>query len=87
MNPTSVKKEILRNIGEIMDSYPQYTMAEHLVHILRPKGGKKPYRVTSSPDTGWDDQYLLKQIENYRSELIADLSGGLSDDSDNELFP
>jgi len=74
MNAQTIQKEVIRNLGEIFILYPQYTVSEHLVHILRSKGGRKPYRAGSANESGWDDQYTLKQIEQYKEELLNELS-------------
>lgn len=60
------EKQILYLLSQISEMFPQYTFAQHLVHILRTKGFRKdPYE--------WGDVSLLKVIEQYYDELQSDL--------------
>lgn len=59
------QQEILYNLVKIIESFPQYTVAQHLVHFLRTKGDKEPYH--------WDDKHLLSKVEYYYNELLNEL--------------
>lgn len=75
MNNQTILKEIMRNIGELIVIYPQYTASQHLVHFLRSLGDQeKAYH--------WNDHKLLKRIERYREELANELSGPSDEDAD-----
>lgn len=61
-----IEQQILYNLTQIVEIFPQYTMAQHFCHFLRSKGeGKQPYF--------WSDEQLLKKIESYYDELKNDL--------------
>lgn len=61
------KQLIFHNIMEIVELFPQYTVVQHLYHILRRKGdAKDPYT--------WEDTKLLKKFEDYRDELEIELA-------------
>lgn len=53
---------------QIVQSFPQYSVAQHLVHATRRKTdyGETLYH--------WDDEKLLKKIEAYRDELEKELT-------------
>ncbi len=79
MNNQTVQKEIIRNIGELMVLYPQYTASQHLVHFLRSLGDEeKAY--------SWTNQKLLKKIENYREELANELAEPSDTDDEDDDF-
>ena len=60
------KEQIFHNFVQILESFPQYTIAQHLYHILRKKGDlKDPYF--------WTDSELLKKFEHYYDELNNEL--------------
>lgn len=56
---------ILYNIVQLNDLFPQYTIAQHLCHLLRPKGGEQAYH--------WDNIKLLSKLEQYLDELQTEL--------------
>lgn len=61
------KEQIFHNFVQIIETFPQYTMVQHLLHILRKKGDPKdPYT--------WSDEELLKKFENYYDELTYELT-------------
>lgn len=51
---------------KILEIFPQYTVSQHLWHVLRSKGGKVPY--------SWSNKELLSKLEVYYDELIQDLT-------------
>lgn len=65
-----IKSQIIHNFVEIVELFPQYTLTQHMVHILRPQTGC--YQ--------WSDGELLKKIEKYRDELENELVDNIKDD-------
>jgi len=54
---------LLLNINEL---FPQYSITQHLLHVLRKKEDlKEPYY--------WSEDVLLKKVEDYYDELHNDL--------------
>lgn len=62
-----VEEQIFYNLMQIVQSFPQYTLAQHLGHILRRKFDLEEFYY-------WSDEKLLKKFEDYRDELEAELS-------------
>lgn len=60
------REQILHNFAQILDMFPQYGTASHLVHILRRK---------NDPEENyyWSDEKFLKKIEHYLDELKNEL--------------
>lgn len=64
---TQIREQIFHNFVQILESFPQYKITQHLWHILRKKeDSKDPYF--------WTDEELLKKFEKYYDELVEDLS-------------
>lgn len=63
-----VEKQFLYNLAQVLEAFPQYTIAQHLVHFTRTKGIIKQelYR--------WSDPLILQSIEDYYTELKQTLS-------------
>lgn len=60
------KEQIFYNFVQILQNFPQYKIAQHLLHILRKKGDSEdPYY--------WSDEKLLKKFEHYNDELVSEL--------------
>jgi hypothetical protein len=57
------KQQIFHNFVEIVELFPQYTIAQHMIHTMRPQTGS--YQ--------WSDEELLRKFEKYRDELENDL--------------
>jgi len=64
------KSQIFHNFAEIVELFPQYTIAQHMVHILRPQTGCY----------GWSDTELLRKFEKYRDELENELVDNIKED-------
>ena len=64
------KSQIFHNFAEIVELFPQYTIIQHMVHVMRPQTGC--YQ--------WSDAELLKKFEKYRDELEKDLIDNIKDD-------
>ena len=62
-----VEEQIFYNLMQIVQTYPQYTVAQHLSHILRSKGDAEEFFF-------WGDDKLLKKFEDYHDELSRELS-------------
>jgi hypothetical protein len=61
-----IEQQIIYNLVQILESFPQYTLSQHLWHTLRSKGTEKePYF--------WDNLTLLSKIEAYNNELNTEL--------------
>lgn len=61
------EQQIFHLMINIVEMYPQYTLSQHLWHVLRKKDGP-------SEAYFWSDEELLKRFENYYDELRADLN-------------
>jgi hypothetical protein len=59
-----IKQQIFHHFVEIVELFPQYSIVQHMVHVMRPQTGS--YQ--------WSDEELLKKFENYRDELESDLA-------------
>lgn len=57
------KQQIFHHFIEIVELFPQYSIAQHIVHVMRPQTGSYT----------WSDEDLLKKFEKYRDELESDL--------------
>lgn len=62
-----VQQQVFHLLVDIVELYPQYSFSQHLLHILRKKGdSKEPYF--------WEDDVLLKKLEDYYDELKGELN-------------
>lgn len=62
-----IEEQIFYNLMRIVQEYPQYSIAQHIWHVLRTKGDKEgPYY--------WTDKALLKKFEDYKDELDKELN-------------
>lgn len=70
-----VEEQVFYNFMQIVQQFPQYTVAQHLCHFQRTKG--------DSEDTYfWSNEKLLKKIEDYKDELDKELSEDFSEEND-----
>lgn len=71
-----VEQQFLYTLAQIIEIFPQYTMAQHISHFMRSKGdGKNTYF--------WSDETLLSKLEAYYDELKTDLlNNNQTDDED-----
>lgn len=71
-----VTQQVFHNLIEVVELYPKYTISQHLASILRRKSeeGKQFYY--------WNNDQLLKRIEQHKSELEGDQF--MSETEDNE---
>ena len=60
------QKQFLYNIAQIIEIFPQYSITQHIWHILRRKNESKEAYF-------WSDELLLKKTEQYYDELKQDL--------------
>lgn len=58
---------IFHNLMEVVDLFPQYTLTQHLYHIMRKKGDDQDVY-------SWKDEKLLKKFEEYKDELEVELA-------------
>lgn len=61
------KQLIFHNFMQIVESFPQYKISQHLSHILREKGDSQKHYY-------WEDSKLLKRLEDYKDELENELA-------------
>lgn len=59
-----IKQQILHHFVEIIELFPQYTIAQHMVHVLRPASEAYDFSL----------EELLKKFEDYRDELETELA-------------
>jgi hypothetical protein len=64
------KQQIFHNFVEIVELFPQYTISQHILHVMRPQTGS--YQ--------WSDEELLKKFEKYRDELENDLTDSIQEE-------
>lgn len=64
------KQQIFHHFVEIVELFPQYTIAQHMVHVMRPQTGS--YQ--------WKDADLLKKFEKYRDELENELLDNITEE-------
>lgn len=63
----ATEEQVFYNFMQVVQLYQQYTIAQHLGHILRKKKD-------SEQSYYWDNDKLLKKIEDYKDELDMELS-------------
>lgn len=73
-----INQQIFRDLSEIVELYPQYSFSQHLAAITRQKdktgNGKELFH--------WNDEELLKRIQQHKQELIGDEQMLLGEDGD-----
>lgn len=57
-----VEQEFLYNLARVLETFPQYTIAQHVVHFTRRLGLKQELYE-------WSDDLLLQRLEAYNDEL------------------
>ncbi len=62
-----IKQQIFHHFIEIVELFPQYTISQHIVHVMRPQTG----------NYNWSDEELLKKFEQYRDELESELADNI----------
>jgi hypothetical protein len=67
-----IKQQIFYHFVEIVELFPQYSIAQHMVHVMRPQTGS--YQ--------WSDEELLKKFEKYRDELENELADKVEQEED-----
>lgn len=61
-----IEQQVLFNLVKILESFPQYSISQHLWHILRTKG-------TDEDPYFWGNNLTLAKIESYYNELNNEL--------------
>lgn len=64
------KQQIFHNFVEIVELFPQYSIVQHMVHVLRPQTGCYT----------WTDDELLRKFEKYRDELENELIDNIKEE-------
>lgn len=63
----ALEQQFLYILSKVMETFPQYTIAQHLQHIFRRKTEvQEPYF--------WNDTLSLRRIEEYYDELAVELA-------------
>jgi hypothetical protein len=57
-----LEQQFLYNLAQIIETFPQYEIAQHLGHFLRKKGEKQEFYY-------WSIELLLQKLEEYYTEL------------------
>lgn len=70
-----IKQLIFHNLMQIVEMFPQYTITQHLYHIMRKKGD-------SQDVYNWGDDKLLKKFEDYKDELEVELASNTFETED-----
>lgn len=70
-----IEEQIFYNLMRIVQEYPQYSISQHLVHVLRTKGD-------SEDNYYWENKKLLKKFEDYKDELDKELKSETADTND-----
>lgn len=68
-----ITQQVIHNIMEIVELYPQYSISQHLNTILRRKNSKKE-------SFFWSNEELLKRIEQHKTELEGEDLMNITDD-------
>lgn len=64
-NQVQVEQQILHMLAQVIEAFPQYTVSQHLLHVLRKKTDtKEPYF--------WSEELLLRKLEEYNEELVSE---------------
>jgi hypothetical protein len=74
-NQVQVEQQILYNLTQIVEAFPQYTIAQHICHFLRKKTEAKDVYF-------WSDELLLRKIEAYYDELKGELLNSIPEDDE-----
>lgn len=61
-----IEEQIIYNIMQIIQNYPQYTILQHFCHFSREKGDPEDKYF-------WSLEKTLKKIEDYKDELDKEL--------------
>lgn len=69
-------QQIIHNLLEIIELYPQYTISQHIATISRRKDVKAKELIH------WTDAELLKRIEQHKQELEGDDLMNIPDDEE-----
>lgn len=69
-----IEEQIFYNFVKLVQEYPQYTIAQHMCHVLRKKG--KPIEAYH-----WTNDTLLKHFEDYKDELDKELSSAVVEEN------
>lgn len=62
-----IEQQVFHILIDIVELYPQYSLSQHLCHVLRKKMETKEAYF-------WSDEVLLKKLEDYYDELRQDLN-------------
>lgn len=61
-----IEQQFLYTLAQVIESFPQYSIAQHLIHFLRKKSEAKEAYF-------WTPEKALQKLESYYDELKTDL--------------
>lgn len=61
-----IEQQFLYTLSKVVESFPQYSIAQHLAHFLRKKNETKEVYF-------WQDELVLQKLEDYYDELKVTL--------------
>lgn len=61
-----IAQQFMYLLMNIVELYPQYTLTQHMGHILRKKGAPEESYY-------WSEEFFLKRVEDYYDELNSEL--------------
>lgn len=71
----AIEQQFLFILSKVVETFPQYTIAQHLLHIFRRKAEpQEPYF--------WSDTLSLRRIEEYYDELSTELANYVPDENE-----
>jgi hypothetical protein len=62
-----IEQQVIYTLAQVIEAFPQYTIAQHLCHFMRKKEELKETYF-------WSDEALLNKLELYYDELKRDLA-------------
>lgn len=70
-----MEQQFLYTLSKVVETFPQYNIAQHLVHFMRRKDETKEVYF-------WQDELVLQKLEEYYDELKGDLISFTEYDND-----
>lgn len=67
-----IEQQFIYLVMNIIEGYPQYSLPQHLCHVLRKK-------TDDEESYHWSDEKFLKKVEDYYDELNQEFSNPIED--------
>ena len=64
-----IEQQFMYTLNKCVETFPQYTISQHLLHFLRKK-------TESNAAYNWSNEKTLSKVEEYYDELINELASG-----------